>query len=86
MARKYIRPNKYYPRNWNRIRFGVFKRDEYKCKMCDVVCSLNSGLTSPQCHHLTPVKYGGSHHWDNLVTLCERCHTLLHLNYILSKK
>ena len=65
----YIRPNENYPINWNRLRFVVFKRDNYRCRMCGIYCK---GFA--QCHHIIPVGKGGSHHLDNLVTLCEDCH------------
>jgi len=83
---KYKRPNNKYPKNWNRLRFSVFDRDKYICQMCGVKCKIGHGLRSPQCHHRVPVNCGGSHHWDNLITLCKRCHKLVHQDYIKKKE
>jgi len=84
MTNKY-RPSELYPENWNKLRFAIFKRDRYICQMCGVKCKVGHGWRSPQCHHNVPVKCGGSHSWDNLVTLCKRCHKLVHKEYIEDK-
>lgn len=83
---KYKRPSKKYPENWNALRFSVFERDKYICQMCGVKCKINGGWRSPQCHHKVPVNCGGDHSWNNLMTLCKRCHTLVHQDYISKKK
>jgi 5-methylcytosine-specific restriction endonuclease McrA len=62
-----------YPKNWNRIRWYVFKRDNYTCQMCG-----RTHLTHPHCHHIIPVGRGGSHNTNNLITLCESCHKQIH--------
>jgi len=73
----YIRPNKNYPLNWNKLRFRIFERDRYRCYICGRYCRGNS-----HCHHIIPVKMGGSHHEDNLMTLCSECHEDLHLGLL----
>lgn len=40
----------------------------------------------PVCHHIIPVGYGGSHNWDNLTTLCPRCHAYVHRKHIQKKR
>lgn len=73
----YIRPDERYPINWNKIRFYVFKRDNYTCQRCG-----RNGLTKPHCHHIRPVGRGGNHHPNNLMTLCEKCHKEKHKNHV----
>ena len=67
----YRRPSELYPENWNRLRFVVFKRDGFRC----VICGSRHNLV---CHHIIPVRCGGSHNLDNLITLCEDCHKKIH--------
>jgi 5-methylcytosine-specific restriction endonuclease McrA len=65
----YERPDERYPINWNKLRFYIFKRDNYTCQRC--------GRKSPnnlQCHHRRAIGMGGSSHPDNLITLCAKCH------------
>jgi len=52
-----------------KLRFEVFKRDEFKCQYC--------GATPPsailQVDHINPVASGGTNDMDNLVTSCQPC-------------
>lgn len=52
-----------------RVRFEVFKRDEFSCQYC--------GATPPKVilhiDHITAVANGGGNDQDNLVTSCEAC-------------
>ena len=52
-----------------KLRFEVFKRDEFSCVYC--------GATPPavvlQIDHIHPVAEGGSNHIDNLITSCQPC-------------
>jgi len=68
----YSKPDERYPDNWNKLRRYIFSRDKYKCRIC--------GRTTkhPQCHHIVPVGRGGSHHPNNLITVCRRCHKNIH--------
>jgi 5-methylcytosine-specific restriction endonuclease McrA len=68
--KKYIRPDYRYPEHWNKLRFYIFKRDGYKCQKCGSKLHL-------QCHHIIPIYMGGSHHPNNLVTLCDICHGIV---------
>jgi len=61
-----------YPKNWNRLRGYVFTRDKHICRFC------GRKTKFPQCHHIVPVGKGGSHHPDNLLTLCRACHKKIH--------
>ena len=75
---RYGRPadsNKKYGRAWKRI------RDRYAaahplCEMC-----LKEGRLTPveEVHHIVPLSQGGTHRNDNLMSLCQSCHTKIHL-------
>jgi 5-methylcytosine-specific restriction endonuclease McrA len=54
-----------------KIKLFVFERDDWKCRRCNG----NEGI-SP--HHIFYRSEGGSHHPENLVTLCFDCHRLVH--------
>ena len=74
---RYQRPaysNKKYGRAWKRI------RDRYAaahplCELC-----LKEGRLTPveEVHHIVPLSQGGTHRNDNLMSLCQSCHTKLH--------
>lgn len=74
----YRRPSKKYPKNWWKLRWVIFKRDNYTCQICGFKGNKNNN-TKPklECHHKIPIWKGGSHHPDNLMTVCEACHTSL---------
>lgn len=48
--------------------------DKYRQKYYDARSVL---LSRMQIHHITPLRSSGSHHWTNLIPLCERCHTII---------
>lgn len=52
-------------------RKAVYKRDGYRCALCDSTDGL-------QIHHVKPRGKGGSDHPMNLITLCWRCHAAAH--------
>ena len=54
-------------------RRAVYRRDGYRCALCDDVRGL-------QIHHAMPRSVGGSDDEMNLVTLCWRCHAEAHGN------
>ena len=65
---------KKYGHAWRRI------RDRYAaahplCEMC-----LGEGRLTPvqEVHHILPVSQGGTHAMDNLMSLCQSCHTKIH--------
>ena len=45
------------------------------CEMC-----LKEGRLTPveEVHHIVPLSQGGTHRNDNLMSLCQSCHTKLH--------
>ena len=52
-------------------RRAVYRRDGYRCALCDDVRGL-------QIHHAMPRSVGGSDDEMNLVSLCWRCHAEAH--------
>lgn len=48
------------------IRWDVFKRDGFKCKICGSHIDLH-------CDHIYPESKGGATTFNNLQTLCARC-------------
>ena len=55
----------------NSMRKEVYKRDGYRCAICDSTDGL-------QLHHVKPRGRGGADHPMNLITLCWRCHAAVH--------
>lgn len=55
----------------NETRKAVYKRDHFRCVLCDS----DRGL---QIHHAIPRGQGGTNYKHNLVTLCWRCHNAIH--------
>lgn len=56
-------------------RRAVYRRDGYRCALCDDVRGL-------QIHHAMPRSVGGSNDEMNLITLCWRCHAEAHGTYL----
>ena len=83
---KYIRPDDRYPKNWNKLRYVIFTRDHFRCQICGKKLDRSTKDRIPVCHHIIPVGYGGSHKFDNLETLCPRCHRFVHRKYLAKKK
>lgn len=53
-----------------KLRFDVFKRDEFRCVYCGATPSETVVL---ECDHVVPVSDGGATDIDNLVTACFTC-------------
>jgi 5-methylcytosine-specific restriction endonuclease McrA len=60
-----------YPPDWDKRRELVGDRDHYGCVECGVGNRLHL-------HHRRAINEGGTHHIDNLVLLCEFCHSEVH--------
>lgn len=54
-----------------KMRKEVYKRDGYRCALCDSTDGL-------QVHHIHPRGKGGANHPMNMITLCWRCHNAAH--------
>lgn len=55
---------------WREIRHEVLRRDNHCCQVCG---KEHSG----QVHHVIPRSQGGTNDFDNLITLCGKCHMLI---------
>lgn len=53
-----------------KLRFEVFKRDNYKCRICGK--SQSDGVQL-HCDHIIPIAKGGKTEINNLQTLCQDC-------------
>ena len=59
-------------------RRAVYRRDGYRCALCDDVRGL-------QIHHAMPRSVGGSDDEMNLVSLCWRCHAEAHGTWVAER-
>jgi 5-methylcytosine-specific restriction endonuclease McrA len=67
-------------KTWKDIRKRVLKRDERRCRLCNSHKKL-------RVHHRSYPKIFGEESLNDLITLCENCHSLFHdNNYIKTKK
>mgnify|MGYP003817387313 CR=1 FL=1 len=55
----------------NYVRKAVYRRDNYRCALCDSEAGI-------QIHHAVPRGQGGTPFPHNLITLCWRCHAMAH--------
>lgn len=55
----------------NQERKAIYRRDGYRCALCDSTRYL-------QIHHVVPRGQGGTDSPHNLITLCSDCHALAH--------
>ncbi len=55
-----------------KLRFGVFKRDGFRCKYCGRSPKSDSSVVL-QVDHIKPVSSGGKTIEDNLITSCQEC-------------
>ena len=53
----------------NRMRFAIYKRDGYRCR----ICGANGYFDSLEIDHVKPIAKGGKSTFDNLQTLCRTC-------------
>lgn len=55
----------------NETRKAVYRRDGWRCALCDDPRSL-------QIHHVVLRSQGGTDYPHNLITLCWKCHAIVH--------
>ena len=55
---------------WSKVRQDVLERDGYKCQCCG-----EQKKSKLHIHHILKRKEGGTEHYDNLITICNSCHT-----------
>ena len=54
--------------HWSKIRQKVLDRDNHTCQRC------NTKIDKFHIHHILPKRLDGSDHYDNLITVCAKCH------------
>lgn len=67
-----------YPPDWDARRWHVYHRDGYTCQRCGARGGGAGGDAVLHAHHVTHKSDGGSHHPENLQTLCADCHDRVH--------
>lgn len=67
-------------RQWNKIRYNVYKRDNYTCQSCGI-----SGI-GMCAHHIIPWEISKDDRLENLMTLCISCHMQIHRKTNKNKK
>lgn len=55
----------------NKTRKLIYRRDHFRCALCDS----DRGL---QIHHVVLRSQGGTNYPQNLITLCWKCHAVVH--------
>jgi hypothetical protein len=63
--------------HWEKTRDSRYRHDNFRCVIC-----VNSCRDSLRCHHITYNLFGES--LDELMTVCERHHDMIHDNCLLS--
>jgi len=59
------------PLSYERLRQQVLRRDNWRCQSC-------GARTNLEVHHTEFRSHSGEDSDENLVTLCAKCHRLLH--------
>ena len=57
--------------HWNAIRTQALKRDGFRCQIC------GTGI-EPRVHHVSYEHLGTEQELDDVVTLCDECHSKVH--------
>lgn len=57
--------------DWKQRRARILKRDNYQCKMCGTGMNLSV-------HHIRYPKEFGKEPDDDLITVCDSCHKMIH--------
>ena len=55
----------------NKIRFAIYARDNYRCK----ICGKKGDNNDLEIDHIIPISKGGKSTFDNLQTLCHECNS-----------
>ena len=70
-----------YPKIWDKLRRIVYKRAKYTCQYCG---ERYQGINA---HHIIALSKGGKNDLNNLICICDQCHSILHpTNLRLRKK
>lgn len=64
---------------WRKLSLAGRRRDANRCQICGDVAPIEySPFGSPHAHHITPRSQQGPDSLDNIITLCDLCHAVLH--------
>ena len=63
--------NKIYGRRWRTVRELYIS----KHPLCEECLKYNRLVPADEIHHIVPPESGGTHAEDNLMSLCQSCHT-----------
>ncbi len=68
--------NKRYDRRWAAVR-AAYVKEHPLCEEC-----LKEGRVTlvEQVHHIKPLAQGGTHDWENLMSLCKACHARMEMS------
>ena len=66
--------NQKYGRAWKRIR----DRYAHKHPLCELCLQQGKYVVVEEVHHILPISKGGTHDEENLMSLCQSCHTKIH--------
>ena len=72
--------SKKYTHAWKRLRDKYIMQQPY-CEQC---LKYGKQTLATQVHHIIPVINGGTNDKNNLMSVCEKCHRLIHIE--LNKK
>ena len=61
-----------YPENWHELTASIRKKYGYRCTQC------GAQDVELHVHHVVPLSLGGNNDPDNLVALCDYCHSQIH--------
>ena len=56
---------------WTLVREDILERDGYKCQLCG-----KKGTSKLHIHHILKRINGGENYYDQLLTVCPKCHSL----------
>ncbi len=67
-----------YPPDWNYRQAGVLNYHNETCARCRRPVGSSGNVLQFHIHHVIPLHKRGGHELENLVPLCEPCHSLMH--------
>ncbi len=63
-----------YGRSWQRIRSAYVSAHP----LCERCARAGRYVPVEEVHHIVPLRDGGTNDWDNLMSLCHKCHAEIH--------
>lgn len=75
-----------YPPDWSIRKYKVLKRDGHCCQKCGWPKGFKRRRRELHIHHIIPVAKGGTHNIENLITLCNICHSKVDFTHAWVRK